>query len=501
MHLRTLAEAAKQGIFAAGGVPFEVNTIGLCDGIAQGHEGMKRILPSRNLIADSIELVVDANRFDAMILLASCDKIVPACWMAVARLDIPAIMITGGPMMPGRFRGEDLVLPDAREAVGRLRRGEIGPEDFNEMERCLCPGPGSCAMMGTGNSTSCLTEILGMSLPGCGTAHAVDSKKLRFARESGEQILRLWAKDLKPSKIMTPSALTNAITGSEAFGGSTNTVLHLLALANELNVPLSLETFDEISRRTPFICNTKPSGKYPLLSLEEAGGVPAVLHEIRDLLDLNVLTVTGKTLGENLVGAQNRNPNVIFSRQKPLRNEGGIAILRGSLAPGGAVVKQSAVSEKMWAHTGPARVFDTEESAREAVLGGQVQPGEVVVIRYEGPKGGPGMREMLSVTASIVGMRLSDSVSLVTDGRFSGSTRGPCVGHIVPEAQDGGPIAMVRNGDLIQIDIPQRRLDLLVSAEEIDRRKKTWSPPPLKISRGYLKTYAERVSSADKGCI
>jgi dihydroxy-acid dehydratase len=501
VHLRTLAEAAKQGICAGGGVPFEVNTIGLCDGIAQGHEGMKRILPSRNLIADSIELAVDANRFDAMILLASCDKIVPACWMAVARLNIPAIMITGGPMMPGRFRGEDLVLLDAREAVGRLRRGEIPLEDFNEIERCICPGPGSCGMMGTGNSASCLTEILGMSLPGCGTAHAVDSKKLRIARESGKQILHLWAKDLKPSKIMTPPALANAITASEAFGGSTNIVLHLLALANELNIPLSLETFDEISRRTPFICNTKPSGKYPLLSLEEAGGVPAVLHEIRDLLDLNVLTVTGKTLGENLVGAQNRNPNVIFSTQKPLRKEGGIAILRGSLAPGGAVVKQSAVSEKMMVHTGPARVFDTEESAREAVLGGQIQPGEVVVIRYEGPRGGPGMREMLSVTASIVGMGLSDSVSLVTDGRFSGSTRGPCVGHIVPEAQEGGPIAMVRNGDSIQIDIPQRHLDLLVSSEEIDRRRKTWVPPPLKISRGYLKTYAERVSSADKGCI
>jgi dihydroxy-acid dehydratase len=340
-----------------------------------------------------------------------------------------------------------------------------------------------------------------MSWPGCGTAHAVGSKKLRIARESGEQVLRLWAKDLKPSTIMTSSALTNAITASEAFGGSTNIVLHLLALANELNIPLSLETFDEISRRTPFICNIKPSGKYPLLSLEEAGGVPAVLQEIRDLLDLNVLTVTGKTLGENLVGAQNRNPDVIFSREKPLRKEGGVAILRGSLAPGGAVVKQSAVSEKMMVHTGPARVFETEESAREAVLGGQIQPGEVIVIRYEGPRGGPGMREMLSVTASIVGMGLSNSVSLVTDGRFSGSTRGPCVGHIVPEAQDGGAIAMVRNGDLIGIDIPKRRLDLLVSSEEIDQRKKIWSPPPLKISRGYLKTYAERVSSADKGCI
>lgn len=501
VHLRSLAEAAKQGIRAAGGVPFEVNTISLCDGIAQGHEGMKRILPSRNLIADSIELVVDANRFDAIVLLASCDKIVPACWMAAARLDIPAIMITGGPMMPGRFRGEELVFSYAREAVGRLRRGEITPEDFNEIERCICPGPGSCAMMGTANSTSCLTEILGMSLPGCGTAHAVDSKKLRIARESGEQILRLLAEDLRPSKIVTAASLANAITAGMALGGSTNVVLHLLALASELNIPLSLETFDQISRRTPFICNIKPSGKYPMVGLEEAGGVPAVLTELLDLLDLDVLTVTGKTLKENLARSKNRNPDVVFSCKNPLRKEGGIAILRGSLAPGGAVVKQSAVSEKMMTHTGPARVFENEESAREAVLGNHIKPGEVIVIRYEGPKGGPGMREMLSVTASLVGMGLAESVALVTDGRFSGSTRGPCIGHIVPEAQEGGPIALVRDGDMIAIDIPQRRLDLLVSPEEMDRRRKSWSPPPLMATKGYLKSFAERVSSADKGCI
>jgi len=356
-------------------------------------------------------------------------------------------------------------------------------------------------MMGTANSTSCLTEVLGMSLSGCGTAHAVDSKKVRIARESGEQILRLLAADVRPSKIMTTAALSNAITASMALGGSTNVVLHILALANELSLPFSLETFDEISRRTPFICNVRPSGKYTLLSLEEAGGVPALLSEIQTLLDLNVLTVTGKTLGENLAGAKNRNRDVIFSMVKPLRPEGGIAILRGTLAPGGAVVKQSAVSEKMMVHTGPARVFENEESAREVVLGGKIKPGEVIVIRYEGPKGGPGMREMLSVTASLVGMGLAESVSLVTDGRFSGSTRGPCIGHIVPEAQDGGPIALVQDGDSIQIDIPERRLNLLISPEEIERRRKIWSPPPLKINRGYLKTFAERVSGADKGCI
>ena len=501
VHLRSLAEAAKAGIRMAGGVPFEMNTIALCDGIAQGHLGMRRILPSRNLIADSIELAVDANRFDAIVVLASCDKIVPASWMAIARLDVPAIMITGGPMMPGRFRGEQLVLPAAREAHGRMLRGEITKEDFQEIELSLCPGPGSCSMMGTANSTSCLTEVMGLSLPGCGTAHAVDAKKLRIARESGEQILRLWEKGLKPSKVLTISALKNAITASMAFGGSTNIVLHLLALANELDIPLSLETFDEISRRTPFICNIKPSGKFPMLGLEDAGGVPAVLSELLGLLDLDVLTVTGKTLRENLAGVKNRNPEVILSRQKPLRNQGGIAILRGSLAPGGAVVKQSAVSEKIMVHTGPARVFDTEESAREAVFTNKIKPGEIIVIRYEGPKGGPGMPEMLSVTAALVGMGLAESVSLVTDGRFSGSTRGPCIGHIVPEAQEGGPIALVRDGDSISIDIPHRKLDLLLSPEEMEERRKTWFPPPLKVQRGYLKTYAEQVSSADKGCI
>ena len=501
VHLRTLAEAAKAGVRMAGGIPFEVNTIALCDGIAQGHAGMRRILPSRNLIADSIELAVDANRFDAIIILASCDKIVPASWMAIARLDIPAIMITGGPMMPGRFRGEQLVLPAAREAQGRMLRGEITQGDFQEIEECLCPGPGSCYMMGTANSTSCLSEVMGLSLPGCGTSHAVDAKKLRIARDSGEQILRIWKEDLKPSKILTLSALKNAVTASMAFGGSTNVVLHLMALANELNIPLSLETFDEISRSTPFICSIKPSGKYPMLGLEDAGGVPAVLHELRELLDLKTLAVNGKTLEENLAGVQNRNPEVILSRQKPLRKEGGIAILRGSLAPGGAVVKQSAVSEKIMVHTGPARVFETEVSAREAVFGNKIKPGEIIVIRYEGPKGGPGMPEMLSVTAALVGMGLAESVSLVTDGRFSGSTRGPCIGHIVPEAQDGGPIALVRDGDSIAIDIPNRRLDLLVPPEEMERRRKAWTPPPLKVNRGYLKTFAERVSSADKGCI
>ena len=501
IHLRTLAEAVKQGIWSAGGIAFEINTIGLCDGIAQGHEGMRRILPSRNLIADSIELAVDANRLDAMVLLASCDKIVPACWMAMARLDIPAILVTGGPMLPGYAQGRDWILTDGREAVGRLRRGEITEADFREIENAICPGPGSCAMMGTANSTSCLTEAMGLSLPSCGTAHAVSAKKLRLARASGEQIVQLWASDLRPSRIITMGCIRNAIAVGMAMGGSSNIVLHLLALAYEAGIPLSLETFDAISRQTPFLCNIRPSGKYPILALEEAGGVGAVMKEIQDRLDLSQMTVTGKSLGENIAGVQNLNPQVIFPAAEPLHPEGGIAILRGSLAPGGAVVKQSGVVEKMMVHRGPARVFENEESAREAVLAGKIQAGEVIVIRYEGPKGGPGMREMLSTTASLVGMGLADSVSLVTDGRFSGSTRGPCVGHIVPEAQDGGPIALVRDGDPIEIDIPQRRLDLLVPPAELEERRRRWSAPPLKVTRGYLRHFAERVSGADRGCI
>jgi len=404
-------------------------------------------------------------------------------------------------MMPGRYQGKDLALPFAREATGRFRRGEITEEEFKELESCICPGPGSCAMIGTANSTSCLTEVMGLSLPGCGTAHAVEVKKLRLAMQSGERIVEMLAADLRPSKILNLAALRNAITAGMALGGSSNLVLHLMALANELNVSISLETFDEISRRTPFLCNLIPSGKYPLLGLEDAGGIPALLQEIRSLLDLGAMTVTGKNLGENISGAKNRNTDVIFPMAKPLRPEGGIAILRGSLAPGGAVVKQSAVSEKMLVHKGSARVFDTEESAREAVLGNKIRPGDVVVIRYEGPKGGPGMREMLSVTASLVGMGLSDSVSLVTDGRFSGSTRGPCIGHIVPEAQDGGPIALIREGDLISIDIPDRRLELLLPPEELETRRKAWVCPPLKATRGYLKTFAERVTGADRGCV
>lgn len=500
VHLRRLATSVKLGVVSAGGTPFEINTIGLCDGIAQGHAGMRAILPSRDLIADSIELATLANGFDALVLLASCDKIVPAVLMAAARLDIPAIVVTGGPMMPGRFKGRDLAVYEAREALGQHLKGEIALHELQQIEASVCPGPGSCSMMGTANSMSAVTEALGMSLPGCATAHAVSSKKEALARQSGMEIIRLLKEDVRPSAIMGPEALRNAITVAMAMGCSTNVVLHVLALARELGQELKLEDFDTISRRTPFICDIKPSGTRSILALEEAGGVPAVMHELRQLLELDCLTVNGKTIGDNVLSAENLDQQVIRPLGDPLRPEGGIAVLRGSLSPDGCVVKQSGVSQEMMVHQGPARVFDGEKAAMHAILGGQISPGDVVVIRYEGPRGGPGMPEMLMPTATLVGLGLGGSVSLVTDGRFSGATKGACVGHISPEAMNGGPIALVEEGDTIEIDIPQRRIDLLVPSEEQARRRDDWKPPERQL-RGYLKLYAENVGPGHEGCL
>jgi len=500
VHLRRLANAVKLGVVSAGATPFEVNTIGLCDGIAQGHAGMRAILPSRDLIADSIEVATLANGFDALVLLASCDKIVPAVLMAAARLDVPAIVVTGGPMMPGRYQGRELAVYEAREALGQYLKGEIPLEDLRDIEASICPGPGSCSMMGTANSMSAVTEAVGMSLPGCATAHAVSSKKEALARQSGVQIVRLLEEDVRPSSIMTREALLNGITAAMAMGGSTNVVLHLLALARELGDRLQLEDFDVISTRTPFICDIKPSGTRSLLALEEAGGVPAVMHELRPLLHLDLPTVNGKTIGENVSSAQNRDPQVIRSLGEPLRPEGGIAVLKGSLSPDGCVVKQSAVAPQMMAHRGPARVFDGETAAMQTITGGQINPGDVVVIRYEGPRGGPGMPEMLMPTATLTGLGLGGSVSLVTDGRFSGATKGACVGHISPEAMNGGPLALVEEGDTIEIDIPQRRVDLVVPSEELARRREEWKPPQRRL-RGYLKLYAENVGPSHEGCL
>jgi len=500
VHLRRLANSVKLGVVSAGGTPFEVNTIGLCDGIAQGHSGMRAILPSRDLIADSIELTTLANGFDALVLLASCDKIVPAVLMAAARLDIPSIVVTGGPMMPGRYKGRELAVYEAREALGQHLKGEISEEELREIEANICPGPGSCSMMGTANSISAVTEALGMSLPGCATAHAVSSKKEAIARHSGTEILRLLEEDVRPSTVMSRAALHNGITVAMAMGCSTNIVLHMLALARELDHELSLEDFDTISRRTPFICDVKPSGARSLLALEEAGGVPAVMHELRELLALDCPTVNGQTVGDNVSTVANQDPHVIRPLDEPLRPEGGIAVLKGNLSPHGCVVKQSAVGPQMMAHRGPARVFDGEKAAMQAIGGGQIKAGDVVVIRYEGPRGGPGMPEMLMPTATLMGLGLGQSVSLVTDGRFSGATKGACVGHVSPEAMNGGPIALVEEGDTIEIDIPQRRIELLVPSDELSRRREDWKPPERRL-RGYLKLYAENVGPSHEGCL
>ena len=499
-HLRRLAEAVKAGIRAAGGVPFEFNTIAICDGLAQGHVGMCYSLPSRDLIADSIELVVEAHRFDAVVMLCSCDKVVPGMLMAAARLDLPAIVVTGGPMMPGEWRGRKLTLVDVREAIGQVKAGKLTELELEEMELAACPGVGSCAMMATANTMAAVTEALGMSLPGCAMAHANEAVKLRLAEESGRQVVTLLRRRIRPSDIMTPDAFENAIAVDVALGGSTNTVLHLPAIASELGIQIPLEKFEEISRRVPYICALKPAGPYTTLDLQRAGGIPAVMKRLESLLNLSVLTVTGKTLADNIAEARVLDEEVIRPLSRPIAKEGAIAILHGNLAPDGAVVRQVAVSPRMLKHRGPARVFDGLESAIRALLQRRIKRGDVVVIRYEGPKGGPGMREQHMITSLLMGMGLGDSVALVTDGRFSGSTRGPCIGHVSPEASEGGPIAVVRDGDEIEIDIPGRRLELLVPEEELKRRLRSWSPPIKKL-KGYLARYAKSVQSADVGAV
>jgi len=476
IHLRRLAEAAKQGVKAAGGTPFEFDTIGICDGLAMGHEGMKYSLASREIIADSVEAMVEAHRFDAMLLISSCDKIVPAHLMAAARLDIPSIMITGGPMMPGRLRGHLVDVMTVFEAVGKLQKGRISEKELARLEGCACPGPGSCAGMFTANTMACLTEALGMSLPGCAAMHANDPAKASLARESGRKIVSLLKNGPSPSSIMTKDAFENAITADMALGGSTNSVLHLTSIARELGIDLSLDRFDELSRKTPHICNLRPSGPYFMRDFEKAGGVPALLKRLESKLRLDVVTVTGKTLKKLISGYKVLNDQVIRPMSSPIHSEGGIAILRGNLAPGGAVIKHSSVPAAMLKFRGPAVVFDSEEEAVNGIARGKIHEGDVVVIRYEGPVGGPGMREMLIPTSLIVGMDLSDKIALLTDGRFSGATRGPCVGHVAPEAAVKGPIAALKAGDTIEINIPNRRLDVRISKEEMAHRLRTWKP-------------------------
>ncbi|HEW93521.1 MAG TPA: dihydroxy-acid dehydratase [Thermoprotei archaeon] len=505
-HLNILGEYVKQGIREAGGVPLQFHTIGICDGIAMGHEGMRAPLPSREVIADSIELMALAHRFDGIVFIASCDKIIPGMLMAAARLDIPAIFVLGGNMPSvkaewGYFKGRKVTLADIFELQGLLKSGKISEEEAEYLVNLNAMGPGACCGMFTANTMQALTEALGMAIPYMGTTPATYAEKKKLALESGKLIIELIKQNLTPSKIMTPEAFENAITVDMALGGSTNTILHLQAVAHELGIKLDLDLFDEISRRTPHICNMAPAGPYTVEDLHLAGGIPGVMKRLREKLNLNVITVTGKTLEENLRDAKIYNEDVIRSLDNPIHPEGGIAILKGSLAPNGAVVKTAAVSPRMMRFRGPARVFNSEEEAIDALLKGDIQKGDVIVIRYEGPKGGPGMREMLAATSLVWGLGLAEDVALITDGRFSGATRGPCIGHVSPEAMEGGPIAVVEDGDIINIDIPNRKIDLEVEEEVIKERLSRWSPLQPKVRKGVLYRYSKLVESADKGAV
>jgi len=500
-HLNQVADAVKAGVISAGGVPFEFNTIAICDGLAMGHEGMKYSLPSRELIADSIEVMVQAHRFDGMILITNCDKITPGMLMTAARLNIPAIVVTGGPMLSGMYKGRKIGIASMFEAVGEVAAGKMNEEELKMLEDLACPSCGSCNGMFTANTMACVTEALGMSLPGCATPSAVSAARLRIAKASGERVVELVMEDLKPLDILTSEAFENAIMVDMALGGSTNTVLHLSAIAREAEVSLFLTLFDELSGRAPHLCNMVPGGPYTMEDLDAAGGIPAVMKELSPLLHLNAVTVTGKTVEENIEQTVVLDTNVIRPLTNPVHPEGGIAILKGNLAPKRAVVKATAISPKMLVHKGPAKVFDSEEEAMKAILNKEIREGDVVVIRYEGPKGGPGMREMLSPTATIAGMGLSESVALVTDGRFSGATRGPCIGHVSPEAADGGPIAVLIDGDVIEIDVPKRKLNVELTDEELGNRLKSWKPKQLKVGKGYLVRYSQLVQPAHMGSV
>jgi len=501
-HLRAVGELVKQGVREAGGTPLEFDTIAVCDGLAQGHIGMSYSLPSREAIADTVEIMLEGHRFDAAVMISSCDKIEPGHLLAALRVNIPTVMLTGGPMQGGTYQEHtDITLSTMREFAGQVKVGKLSREELTEIEKAALPGPGSCSMMGTANTMACLLEALGMSPTGCATMLAVDPLRPALAREAGRMVIECLRQNLTPRRIVTRQAIENAMAVDMALGGSTNSVLHLLAIAHEAGIPLELDEFDLVARRVPHLCNVKPSGKYAVGRLDEAGGIPALMQELAPVLHLDALTVTGRTLRENIAGAAVANREMIRPLSDPLHAEGGLAILRGSLAPEGAVVKQSGLRfRNMLAHRGPARVFEGMEDAVKAFMGDVVKPGDVVVVRYEGPKGGPGMREMHQITSVMVGMGLDEHCGLVTDGRFSGSTRGPCIGHISPEAAEGGPLALVRDGDLIEYDIPNRRLDLLVPAEELARRRAAWQAPKREL-KGILARYARLAESASKGAI
>jgi dihydroxy-acid dehydratase len=503
IHLDIIAGAVKAGVRMAGGTPVEFSTIGVCDGIAMNHEGMKYSLASRELIADSIEVMAIAHPFDGLVLIPNCDKIIPGMLMAALRLNIPAVVVSGGPMLAGRLNGRTIDLISVFEGVGGVKSGRISQKELLRLEDNACPGCGSCSGMFTANSMNCLTEALGLGLPGNGTIPAVYAARQRLAKQAGIQVMELVRKNVRPRDIATAEAFKNAIAVDMALGCSTNTVLHVPAIAHEAQVELNLTVFNEMSKKTPHICSMSPGGAHHMEDLNAAGGIPAVMAELvrYGLVNGNCQTVTGKKVKENLKGVKVLDPDVIRPLARAYHREGGIAILRGNLAPGGAVVKQSAVAPEMLRSRGKARIFDSEEQAAAAILGGRIKAGDVVVIRYEGPKGGPGMREMLTPTSAIAGMGLDKDVALITDGRFSGGTRGAAIGHISPEAAEGGLIGLIKDGDIIEIDIPAKKVELKVSAAEIKKRKKQWRPPQPKIKSGYAYRYAQMVTSASTGAV
>jgi len=501
IHLNAIADAVKGGVRSAGGTPFEVNTIGVCDGIAMGHEGMKYSLPSRELIADSVEIVAKAHAFDALVFIPNCDKIVPGMLIAAVRLNIPAIFISGGPMLAGRWQGKILDVNSIFTAVGKVAAGEMSEKELDELERVACPGCGSCSGMFTANTMNCLTEALGMSLPGSGTIPAVDARRIGLAREAGRQVMELLARGICPRDIITKEAVENAFIVDMALGGSTNSVLHIMAIAYEAGIEFTLSEINKISEKTPHLARLSPAGDYHIEDLDLAGGIPAVMKEVRSILDRGVKRASAKSLDDELSEAKVRDKDVIRSISQPHSPTGGLTILFGNLAPEGGVVKSAAVAPQMLTHKGEARVFDSEDEATQAIRAGAIKPGEVVVIRYEGPKGGPGMREMLGPTSLLSGMGLDGSVALITDGRFSGATKGAAIGHVSPEAASGGPIAALRDGDMIVIDIPSNKIDVELTEEEIKDRLSQLPEFEPKIKTGYLRRYAERVTSASRGAV